>query len=99
MKKVCNDRGGCDKRLHLVAGMAIAAIVSTITANIPPNRWWVAAIAGIITAIGAGIWKEARDRKRQGNHFCLWDLLWTAAGGVLGSAIGAGAAVCINLSV
>ena len=99
MKKSCNDRGGYDKRLHLVAGTVIAAIVSSITANIPPNIWWVAALAGIAAAVLAGIWRELRGRKKQGNHFCPWDLLWTAAGGVLGSPVGALAAVFISMTV
>lgn len=62
-------------------GMVIALIVGVIFAHIPPHMpWWTVAVAlGAVAVIG--LIKEIRDARMAANHLCVWDWLWTLAGG------------------
>ena len=50
-----------------------------------PSAWIAAGIAYTV-ALAFGIWKEVRDSKQKGNHFCVWDLAWDQIG-CLGGAV------------
>ena len=50
-----------------------------------PSAWIAAGIAYAV-AFAFGIWKEAKDSKQKGNHFCVWDLAWDQIG-CLGGAV------------
>lgn len=78
----CNDKWGYDKRLHFIMGVVVALLVGVIFAHIPPHMpWWTLAVALAAVAVVAFI-KELHDANMTGNHFCIWDWLWTMAGGV-----------------
>ena len=78
---LCKDKRGIDKALHFMAGVTIALIVGCIFAYIPPHMpWWSVAVALAAVAV-IGFIKEIHDSGTKGNHFCLWDWLWTLAGG------------------
>ena len=51
-----------------------------------PSAWIAAAIAFIV-AFAFGIWKEVKDAKKQGNHFCVWDLAWDLVGCLAGAVV------------
>lgn len=78
---LCNDKRGYDKLLHFAMGAAVCVIVGVIFAHIPPHMpWWTLTVAlGAVMVIG--LIKELHDSKASGNHFCLWDFLWTLSGG------------------
>lgn len=97
--KICKDKAGADKKLHVFFEFVIAALVGGIVANIPPHNPWLTAAIAFAVAIAVGVWKEVKDSKRKGNHFCVWDLLWDAAGALAGSAIGWLAAHFINVFI
>ena len=79
---LCKDKRGYDKLLHFVIGLVIALLVGVIFAHIPPHMpWWSLAVALVAVAI-VGFIKELHDSLMNGNHFCVWDWLWTMAGGV-----------------
>ena len=87
MTKICNDRGGSDKKLHAFVALVIAALVGVPMAPVPfPSAWMAGAVAFAVT-MAAGIWKEVRDARQKGNHFCVWDLLADAAGALCGAAV------------
>lgn len=85
--KVCNDKKGDDKTLHALTCFIIAAVVGAIAAYIPAFNAWGAAAIAFAVAMAIGIWKEVRDARRAGNHFCPWDLLADATGAVVGSGV------------
>lgn len=78
---LCSDKRGFDKTLHFIMGLAIALIVGVIFAHIPPHLpWWSVAVALAAVAV-IGFIKELHDSHTKGNHFCIWDWLWTLSGG------------------
>lgn len=78
---LCTDKRGFDKIYHFIAGAVIALIVGVIFAHIPPHMpWWTVAVALAAVALIGGL-KETHDSRIKGNHACLWDWLWTMAGG------------------
>lgn len=78
----CNFNRGLDKLLHLIVGIIIALSVGCIFASIPPHMplWSVVAALSVVALIASV--KEVHDALSKGNHFCLWDWLWTFAGGI-----------------
>lgn len=82
-----------DKILHFIVCLVIAFIVSALLANLTysfaPNNPCARASssygAALFVALAIGICKELRDKKQQGNHFCLKDLAADFAGAVIGS--------------
>ena len=81
--KICNDRTGGDKWLHFFFSLLIGGVLAGLLSMV---RFLGPAGAGAVTfgaVMGVGLYKELRDRRRQGNHFCFWDLLYDAAGAVL----------------
>lgn len=86
-KKICNDTTGDDKKLHVFIEFCIATMVGTLISVIPfPHAIWAAIIAFVV-AFAFGIWKEKKDAKQAGNHFCIWDLMWDAVGCLGGSVV------------
>lgn len=89
MKKVPTD-----KVLHFIVSLILAILASTVIANaiynLMPNnpgaRTATAYGAALFVTLAIGVWKEARDRKQAGNHFCWKDLVADLAGAVIGSA-------------
>lgn len=86
-----------DKILHFLACLAIALIASSLAANIlyylwPGGRGWnhvaAAYAVGVIATLAVGIFKEARDSKQTGNHFCWLDLLADLCGALIGAFSG-----------
>lgn len=81
---LCKDKRGSDKILHLILGGAIAVIVGVCFAHVPPHMPWVTvAVALSAVAVLAVCWEFYRKRKLPGNHICIWDILWSLAGGVI----------------
>lgn len=97
--KICKDKTGADKKLHVFVAFVIAAFVGGIVANIPPHNPWLTTAIAFAVAIAVGIWKEVKDSRQKGNHFCVWDLLWDTAGALAGSPIGGLAAHFINVFI
>ncbi len=85
--KVCNDKKGSDKKLHAFVCFCIAAIVGALAAHIPPHKEWLAMLMAFTVAVVVGLWKEIRDRKQKGNHFCWWDFIADIIGALLGSGV------------
>lgn len=85
--KICNDKTGSDKWLHFIVSLAIGALLAGLLsmARFLGPLW--AAVITFAVVLGAGIAKELRDRRQPGNHFCLWDLLYDAAGALVTAAI------------
>lgn len=84
---VCKDRKGQDKLLHIFVVFCIAVLFGALIAHIPPHKEWVAALVAFTVALAVGIWKEFRDRRQKGNHFCVWDIVADIIGAVLGSGV------------
>lgn len=86
-----------DKKIHFFACLVIAYIAASLAANIlyplwPAGRGWAHVAAayafGVIAALAVGIFKEARDSKQAGNHFCWLDLLADLCGALIGAFSG-----------
>ena len=84
---VCKDRKGLDKLLHIFVTFCIAALIGIFAAYIPPCKEWAAALVAFTVAIAVGVWKEFRDRRQKGNHFCVWDIVADIVGAALGSGV------------
>lgn len=88
MKKVPTD-----KVLHFIVSLILAILASTFIANaiynlMPDNpgaRTATAYGAALFVTLAIGVWKESRDRRQAGNHFCWKDLAADAVGALLGS--------------
>ena len=100
MSKICNDRKGGDKILHALVCFIIAVVVGTIAAHLlrAYSPWLTFGIA-LVAALAVGIWKELRDSKQKGNHFCVWDLIADLIGATAGAAVGWLAAHFINVFI
>ena len=84
---------GTDKWQHYLLCLIIALIASAVIANaiyqFAPNnpglRTAISYGAALFVTMAIGVWKECRDRKKAGNHFCWRDLTADAIGAVMGS--------------
>lgn len=85
-KKICNDKTGDDKKFHVFCEFIIATIVGSLMSLIHFPSAWIAAGIAYTVALAFGIWKEIRDSRQKGNHFCIWDLAWDQIG-CLGGAV------------
>lgn len=82
-----------DKILHFIVCLIIAFIVSTVMANLvyqfapndPGTRAATSYVAALFVALAIGVWKESRDKKQQGNHFCWRDIIADIVGALIGS--------------
>lgn len=83
MTKICNDKTGSDKKLHVFCEFVIAAVAGVLTSFIHFSSAFIAAGIAFIIAFAFGIWKEARDSKQAGNHFCVWDIIGCLIGAVV----------------
>ena len=86
MTKICKDKTGRDKRLHVFCEFVIAA-VSGVSVSLLHVSAMVCAVIAFAVAIAAGIWKEVKDCRQEGNHFCVWDLAWDVVGSVAGGVL------------
>ena len=86
-----------DKKLHLMACLFIALIASPLIAHIPPHNPWAAFGGGVGVALIVGVWKEAKDFRAYG-HFCAYDIFWDIVGAIIGSSLGAVAALLLMRS-
>ncbi len=93
MTKICKDKTGRDKRLHVFCEFVIAA-VSGVSVSLLHVSAMVCAVIAFAVAIAAGIWKEVKDRRQEGNHFCMWDLTWDFVGSVAGASLSFLASYC-----
>lgn len=81
---LCSDKHGVDKLLHLLLGGIIVLVVGILFAHVPPHiPWLTVAVALTTVAVIAIAWEFYRKRKLPANHICIWDILWTLAGGIL----------------
>ncbi|GFI07535.1 hypothetical protein IMSAGC006_02292 [Muribaculaceae bacterium] len=85
--KVCKDKKGGDKKLHAFVCFVLAAVVGALAAHVPGVSDWGAAGIAFAVAMAVGAWKEIRDARAAGNHFCPWDLLADFAGAWLGAGV------------
>lgn len=86
-QKICNDRTGLDKVLHIFCTFVIGCIAAAPLSFIKFPTSIIAAALTFAIALVFGIWKECCDQKQAGNHFCLWDLLWDAAAAIAAAAV------------
>lgn len=87
MTKICNDKTGSDKKLHVFLELVIAALIGALMSFIHFPSAFIAAAIAFAVAFAFGIWKEVKDSKQKGNHFCVWDLAWDVVGSLGGSVI------------
>jgi uncharacterized protein YfiM (DUF2279 family) len=85
--KICKDKKGSDKKLHMFCEFAIAAAVGGLISPFQFPSALIAAVIAFAVALTFGIWKECRDSKQKGNHFCVWDLAWDVVGCVAGAVL------------
>lgn len=85
--KLCKDKGGSDKWLHFIVILAVGAVLSGLLSM--AKFLAPVACAAIVFAVcaGLGVYKEIRDGKAEGNHFCWWDLLCDAAGALVAATV------------
>lgn len=86
-KKICNDKSGSDKMLHVFCEFVIGALVGVSISFVHFPSAFIAAAIAFAVAFAFGIWKEIKDRKQKGNHFCVWDLAWDVVGCLAGSLL------------
>lgn len=84
MTKICKDKTGRDKRLHVFCEFVIAA-VSGVSVSLLHVSAMVCAVIAFAVAFAFGIYKEVKDSKQKGNHFCVWDLAWDIVGCLVGA--------------
>lgn len=87
MTKICNDKTGSDKKLHVFCEFVIASLAGGLMSLIPFSTSVWAAVIAYAVALAFGIWKEVKDSKQKGNHFCIWDLAWDQLGCFGGSVV------------
>lgn len=86
MTKICNDRGGYDKKIHVFVSFCIAGVLSAFLAPVPFPTPWLVGLVAFVVAVAVGVGKEVYDR-RHGGHFCVWDLVADLLGAALGSLV------------
>lgn len=84
-KKICNDKTGSDKKLHVFCEFVIAAFIGVLVSFIHFPPAIIAAVIAFAVAFAFGIYKEVKDSKQKGNHFCVWDLAWDIVGCLVGA--------------
>lgn len=87
MTKICNDKTGNDKKLHVFCEFVIAVFVGVFVSFIHFSSSWIVAAISFVVAISVGIWREVKNSRQKGNHFCIWDLLWDIPGCLGGSVV------------
>ena len=87
MSKICKDKNGSDKKLHAFIEFVIAAFIGALVSFIHCPTAWIAAAIAFVVALAFGIWKEVKDSKQKGNHFCVWDLCWDLVGCLAGAVV------------
>lgn len=87
MTKICKDKTWSDKKLHVLCEFAIAAIVGSLMSFIHFPSAFIAAAIAFVVAFAFGIWKEIKDGKQSGNHFCVWDIAWDLLGCLCGAVV------------
>ncbi len=81
---LCSDVRGYDKLLHFLMGMLICLLIGvTFAVTFPPHIPWLTVTVALTAVAVIGLIKELLDSRFSGNHFCLWDLIYTIGGGVL----------------
>lgn len=87
MSKFCNDRGGDDKWLHAFLTFVIGGVLAGLLSMIHFPTPWLAASIVLLVCMAVGVGKELHDARQDGNHFCVWDLLYDLAGAIPASVI------------
>lgn len=87
MSKICSDKKGDDKKLHILMSFVIGVVFAGLFSmtHFPWSIWSSVATFGAVMLVG--IAKEVYDMRKVGNHFCVWDLLADAAGGAIASVL------------
>ena len=86
-KKICNDKTGSDKKLHVFWEFVIAALVGVLVSFLHFPSAFLGAVIAFAVAFAVGIYKEVKDSKQKGNHFCVWDLAWNVVGCIAGAIL------------
>lgn len=74
-----------DKKLHVFCEFVIAAFIGVLVSFIHFPSAIIAAVIAFAVAFAFGIYKEVKDSKQKGNHFCVWDLAWDIVGCLVGA--------------
>ena len=81
--KLCTDKYGTDKIYHLLCGGAIALLVGITYAHFFPFIPWLTVAVTLSAVLAAAVfWEIYRKRMLPQKHICIWDVLWTLAGGI-----------------
>lgn len=83
----CSDPSGMDKLMHFFAGVLISILLGLVLSILMPDSPWLTLLLTVLVVIVVAVGKELIDSHNPDNHFCLWDILWTVTGGVLGSLV------------
>jgi len=75
---------GDDKYMHFAAGTGVSMLAGCLFYDATSDLQESVKFAAV-TGLGAGLFKELYDSRRGGSSFDTPDLLFTAAGGVLGT--------------
>ncbi len=78
----CRDTRGIDKIYHIILGGFVCVVVGVLVAHfLPITPIGIAVVALSSVVVAAVAWEFYRKNKTNGNHICIWDILWTTAGG------------------
>ncbi len=90
--KICNDKKGADKRLHVFVSFCIGAVFGAALSLFRFPSAFIPAAVTLVLTLAVGVAKELHDRRKKGNHFCIWDLLADLIGAVCAAML----AFCAN---
>lgn len=77
---------GEDKKLHFIAGAAVAGVASLVAAQVLKPT--AAAVVGLVVCVVVAVAKEVYDHFHPDVHTASWqDAAVTAIGGIAGSAV------------
>ncbi len=71
-KKICNDKTGSDKKLHVFCEFVIAAFIGVLVSFIHFPSAIIAAVIAFAVAFAFGIYKEVKDSKQIISACGIW---------------------------